>query len=99
MFFLFSILVIHKIYFLYVIELFYPFVGFDLSIYWVKVSHGESLESRYQFDGKKKVYDVITSVSFVNTVNNIKLIYISKPHQVLRTLEGGCIKQRCDRGK
>ena len=59
-----------------------------ISIYWIqsihilgfKISHGESLESYYQSDDKK-IYDVITVVSFANTINSMKLISISKPHQ------------------
>ena len=38
-------------------------------------------------------------VSSVNTVNDIKLINTSKPHQIKDPLQGDFIKQRCDRGK
>ena len=81
LFLFFSFLITNKVQSVYIIELFYPFIIFNLPRHTLgfKVSHGESLDSCYQFDSKK-VYDIIMGISLANKVNSIKLISILKPH-------------------
>ena len=69
LFLIFLFLITHKTDSLYIIVI--------QSIYWIrsihilgfKAFHGENLKYCYQFDGKK-IYDIITGVSYANTINS-----------------------------
>ena len=79
LFLFFSFLVTNKVHYIYIIELFYHLLDSIYLCRGFKVFQSESLESCYQFDGKK-VHCVITSVISANTVNGINLISVSKSH-------------------
>ena len=94
--FFFNFLVTNKINSLNIIELFNAFIRFDLvHIIGFKVSHGESLESYYQFHGKKMYMTSswVLVLLIQSIVSNLSLL------QTYTRSKGGCIKQHCDRGK
>ena len=67
-----------------VLEKFYPFIEFNLPIYWILKSLMVRVWSLV-INLMAKVYDVIIGASSANTVNGIKLITIFKARQDLKT--------------